>query len=314
MGMDMRRRMLRHASAPTNRPARKTNRTRLAVQAVVVAAGAWVSAVGLAARQTGHWLPFPERPLARAAAPAGARASAAQSLALDTYHGPVRKWIDRLTHGGNTEFIRALSRRSTYADMIVAKLDRRAMPHELMYLAMIESEFNPYAKSDAKAVGLWQFMSGTARQLGLTVNRKVDERTDPARATDAALSHLAALHDQFGSWYLAAAAYNAGDAVVARALKRKFGRTTGSDEDFFRILPSLPRETQEYVPKLIATAAVASAPERYGVEVPATPMIRSGKAVPVTAAANPSPKAKPAPSVRTPTPRSKPRAGHSRSR
>jgi membrane-bound lytic murein transglycosylase D len=151
-----------------------------------------------------------------------------------------------------------------YASMINAKLDAKQMPRELIYLALIESNFNPNAKSKVGAVGMWQFMSATARQLGLTVKGKTDERKNPAEATDAALTYLSSLHDRFGSWYLAAAAYNSGAGTVSKALKKVTGKTTGTDEDFFRILSSLPRETQDYVPKLIASARVGSNPAQYG--------------------------------------------------
>jgi membrane-bound lytic murein transglycosylase D len=151
-----------------------------------------------------------------------------------------------------------------YEQMIVGKLDARQMPRELVYLALIESNFNPTARSRVSAVGLWQFMSGTARQFGLQVGHKTDERKNPAKSTDAALTYLSQLHDRFGSWYLAAAAYNSGQGTVSKALMKVTGKTTGTDEDFFRILPALPKETQDYVPKLIATARVGSNPEKYG--------------------------------------------------
>jgi membrane-bound lytic murein transglycosylase D len=133
---------------------------------------------------------------------------------------------------------------------------------------MIESEFNPNAKSPVRAVGMWQFMSATARQFGLKVRGGVDERKDPARATDAALEYLSKLHDRFGSWYLAAAAYNSGEGTVLRAMRRVTGQSVGTDKDFFRILSVLPKETQDYVPKLIAAARLGNAPERYGLSVP----------------------------------------------
>jgi len=109
-------------------------------------------------------------------------------------------------------------------------------------------------------------MSATARQLGLTVKGKTDERKDPSEATDAALRYLSDLHTRFGSWYLAAAAYNSGAGTVSKALKKVTGKTQGTDEDFFRILPALPRETQDYVPKLIASARVGSNPGQYGLD------------------------------------------------
>jgi hypothetical protein len=176
----------------------------------------------------------------------------------------IDKWITRLTTSLRGDFKQSLQRMDKYEDMITTKLDARGMPRELIYLAMIESNFNPTAKSRVKAVGMWQFMSATARQFGLAVRGKVDERKDPAKATDAALTYLAQLHDRFGSWYLAAAAYNSGQGTVSKALRTVTGKTTGTDADFFRILPHLPKETQDYVPKLIATARVGSDPERYG--------------------------------------------------
>ena len=101
-----------------------------------------------------------------------------------------------------------LDRKSTYQPMISAKLEQHDMPQDLIYLAMIESGFNPKAKSPAKAGGLWQFISETGQRYGLTVNKKVDERNQPEKATEAALSYLGDLHDCFGSLYLAAAAYS----------------------------------------------------------------------------------------------------------
>jgi hypothetical protein len=177
-------------------------------------------------------------------------------------HERITYWVDKLSTSFSGGFQRSLSRMSQYAEMITAKLDAKQAPRDLIYLALIESNFDPKARSPAKAVGMWQFMTATARRFGLTVHGKVDERKNPERSTDAAISYLSQLHDRFGSWYLAAAAYNSGEGTVLRALKRVTGRKTGTDEDFFRILPVLPRETQDYVPKLIAAARVGSAPRK----------------------------------------------------
>jgi len=178
----------------------------------------------------------------------------------------VESWVHKLSTSLKGDVEQSLGRMNKYAGMITAKLDDRGMPHDLIYLAMIESRFEPTARSHASAVGLWQFMATTARRFGLQVGRGVDQRKSPAASTDAALSYLAALHRRFGSWYLAAAAYNSGEGTVQRALKRVTGRTTGTDADFFRILPALPKETRDYVPKLIATATIASNPEGYGID------------------------------------------------
>jgi soluble lytic murein transglycosylase-like protein len=188
-------------------------------------------------------------------------------LDLNVDHSRIDFWVNRLTTSMASDFSRSLARMGKYSEMITSKLAAKQMPKDLIYLAMIESEFNPNAKSPVHAVGLWQFMSGTARRFGLTVKGKVDERRDPARATDAAIDYLSDLHERFGSWYLAAAAYNSGEGTVLRALRKVTGKKTGTDEDFFRILPALPKETQDYVPKLIAAAKVGNAPSEYGLTV-----------------------------------------------
>jgi membrane-bound lytic murein transglycosylase D len=206
------------------------------------------------------------------ASPANSTAANTASLAttagldLDLKHAKIDQWVTRLTTSLRGDFSTSLSRMDKYAGMINAKLDAKQMPRELIYLALIESDFNPNAKSKVGAVGMWQFMSATARQLGLTVKGKTDERKNPAESTDAALSYLSDLHDRFGSWYLAAAAYNSGAGTVSKALMKVTGKTQGTDEDFFRILSALPRETQDYVPKLIASARVGSNPAQYGMD------------------------------------------------
>ncbi len=176
----------------------------------------------------------------------------------------VDAWITRFTTSQRASYATYLRRMTKYDDMISAKLARKDMPQGLIYLAMIESGFNPTAKSPVKARGLWQFMSPTARQYGLTVRGRVDERVNPARATDAALEYLSDLYDTFGSWYLAAAAYKTGQGRVARVMKQVTGRTKGTDADFYRIAHRLPKETREYVPKLVAAARIGANPGRYG--------------------------------------------------
>jgi membrane-bound lytic murein transglycosylase D len=138
------------------------------------------------------------------------------------------------------------------------------MPQSLAYLAMIESGFNPQARSPVHASGLWQFMGPTAKQYGLTVNRRMDERNNPSRSTDAALKYLSSLHDRLGSWYLAAAAYNSGEGTVLKALRSVTGRTRGTDADYYRISHRLPQETRDYVPKMIAAARIGANPSKYG--------------------------------------------------
>jgi hypothetical protein len=141
-------------------------------------------------------------------------------LDIHTDHPRIEKWVARLTTTLKGDLKQSLDRMDKYAGMINAKLDARQMPRELAYLALIESNFNPTARSRVSAVGMWQFMSATARQFGLKVRGGVDERKNPAKSTDAALTYLSQLHDRFGSWYLAAAAYNSGAAPCRRRSER----------------------------------------------------------------------------------------------
>jgi membrane-bound lytic murein transglycosylase D len=112
-------------------------------------------------------------------------------------------------------------------------------------------------------------MEGTGRGYGLRVDGWVDERRDPEKSTDAALRYLRDLHKQFGSWYLAAAAYNTGDNRVKKVMMEETGSETGTDADFWRIRYRLPAETREYVPLIVAAALIGKEPEKYGMgEVP----------------------------------------------
>lgn len=178
----------------------------------------------------------------------------------------VDSWVTLFTTNPKVKsrFATWLDRKSTYEPMISAKLAERDMPQDLIYLAMIESGFNPKAKSPAKAGGLWQFISETGKRYGLTVNRHTDERNQPEKATDAALSYLSDLHDRFGSWYLAAAAYNTGENRVGRIMKQVTGSEKGTDADYYRISKLLPKETQDYVPMMIAAGRISKEPARYG--------------------------------------------------
>ena len=181
-------------------------------------------------------------------------------------HARVDSWVNTFsTHPKlKSNFAVWLERLPKYEPMISAKLTERKMPQDLIYLAMIESGFNPKAQSPAKAGGLWQFISETGQRYGLTVNRRVDERNHPEKATDAALSYLSDLHDRFGSWYLAAAAYNTGENRVGRLMRQVTGSEKGTDADYYRISNLLPRETREYVPMMIAAARISKDPGKYG--------------------------------------------------
>ena len=197
-------------------------------------------------------------------APAEAAPATAGMTLPDIDHPRVDTWVKRFTTTQRAGMATYLSRMAKYEGMISGKLAERDMPKELIYLAMIESGFNPTAKSPVQARGLWQFMSATAREYGLKVGGRVDERINPARSTDAALTYLSKLHDRFGSWYLAFAAYNTGQGRVARIMKQETGSTKGTDADYYRIANRLPQETRDYVPKMIAAARIGSDPAKYG--------------------------------------------------
>jgi len=151
--------------------------------------------------------------------------------------------------------------------MIRERLRARGLPEDLIYLTLIESGLSNTAVSRARAVGMWQFMASTARLYGLTVDPWVDERRDPYKATDAAVTYLADLVQRLGSVYLAAAAYNAGVARIERGVARLPGeQDTLTDNTFFQLADRryLRRETRDYVPKLIAASLIAKQPDRYG--------------------------------------------------
>ena len=179
-------------------------------------------------------------------------------------NAPVQRFVDLFTNKQQDRMALYLKRSGRYEGMIRAKLRAKGMPEDLVYLSMIESGFNPTARSRASAVGLWQFMAGTARDYGLRVDAYVDERKDPEKSTDAALRYLRDLHKQFGSWYLAAAAYNTGENRVARVMRQETGSMRGREQDFWRIRHRLPSETREYVPLMVAAALIGKEPHKYG--------------------------------------------------
>jgi len=179
-------------------------------------------------------------------------------------HARVGYWIGQFQNGLRGNFERFIERKGRYAPLIITALDERSMPRDLIYLAMIESGFNPLAYSRARASGMWQFVRETGVRYGLDVNSSVDERNDPVKATQAALDYLSDLHKRFGSWYLAAAAYNTGENRVGRIMRQMRGTERGTDADYYAIWPNLPRETRDYVPMMIAAARISKEPAAYG--------------------------------------------------
>ncbi|NWF93684.1 MAG: LysM peptidoglycan-binding domain-containing protein [Syntrophaceae bacterium] len=153
-----------------------------------------------------------------------------------------------------------LARSEKYIPFMKNLLKEKGLPEDLVYMALIESGFSPYAYSRRKASGPWQFIYLTGKRYGLNVNWWVDERRDPEKSTIAAAKYLKDLYDMFECWYLAAAGYNAGERKIVNAMKRY--RT----EDFWELskYKYLKRETRDYVPQMIAAALIAKDPEKYG--------------------------------------------------
>ena len=172
----------------------------------------------------------------------------------------VEQFIQYFQTTGRKIFTNWLARSERYIPFMRNLLKENGLPEDLVYLALIESGFNPYAYSRRKASGPWQFIYLTGKRYGLKVNWWVDERRDPEKSTIAAAKYLKDLYDMFECWYLAAASYNAGERKIANAMKRY--RT----EDFWELTKYryLKRETKDYVPQMIAAALIAKDPEKYG--------------------------------------------------
>ncbi len=165
-------------------------------------------------------------------------------------------------YAGNPDYLqRAFARADLYLYYIVAELERRGMPLELALLPVVESAFEPYAYSRARASGLWQFIPGTGSRFGLKQDWWYDGRRDIVESTRGALDYLQHLHDEFdGDWLLAIAAYNCGEALVERAVD--MNRAVGRTVSFWEVW--LPGETRAYVPKLLAMKRLVQEPELYG--------------------------------------------------
>jgi membrane-bound lytic murein transglycosylase D len=184
------------------------------------------------------------------------------SIALNE---PVLRYINayRGDSGAGRDFTQALARGGRYLPRMQEVFAEEGLPPQLAYVALVESEFKTDAVSQARATGLWQFMPRTAKHMGLAQDSWVDERSDPEEATRAAAKYLKHLHDRFGDWNLALAAYNAGEGTVQKAINRY------KTEDFWTLVQrgAFSKETREYVPKIHAAITVAAAPQDYGLDV-----------------------------------------------
>lgn len=179
-----------------------------------------------------------------------------------TYNEFVQKNIEFFANRPvGRKFMRvSLERTGRWFDMIRRIASEEQMPPEIAHLAIVESGLSPNALSRVGAMGMWQFMQPTGEEYDLDVTYWVDERRDPEKATRAAMRFLKDLYNDLGDWHLALAAYNCGAGGVRRAIRK-----SGLDKpDFWQVRPFLPRETQQYVPRFIATSLIAANREQYG--------------------------------------------------
>lgn len=179
-----------------------------------------------------------------------------------TYNAQVKKWLNYFLNRGRPYFERYTERAGRYAPILGAILEEHGLPRDLIFLAMAESGFNNVARSWAAAVGPWQFMPYTGKMYGLEQDWYRDERRDPIKATVSAARYLAKLYDDFGQWEVAAAAYNAGEGKLGRAIKKY------KSEDFWHLTKGkyLKDETKNYVPKIMALAIIGKNLKSFGFE------------------------------------------------
>lgn len=179
----------------------------------------------------------------------------------------VKYWVDYFSLKDRKRFQRHLNRGQIYKEVVETILEEHGLPADLYYLAMIESGYVSTAKSKARAVGVWQFIKGTASRYSLDINPYVDERKDPVRSTEAAAKYLRDLFNAFNSWELAMASYNCGEFRVLQAVMK------GDSRDFWELVDKklLPKETRNYIPKFIAATIIGKNPEKYGFEIETEP-------------------------------------------
>lgn len=178
-----------------------------------------------------------------------------------TLNDHVTAEIKRLTGPEKAFFTRALERSSMYRPFIVEELKKAGLPEEISWLPLIESGYKIRALSPARALGLWQFIPSTGHKFGLNRNYYIDERMDPEKATRAAIDYLKELHNLFGDWTTALAAYNCGEYRVLKTIRRQ---KINYLDNFWDLYQSLPRETARYVPRFLATVHIVNNLQKYG--------------------------------------------------
>jgi hypothetical protein len=178
---------------------------------------------------------------------------------LPLSQGDVRERMERefmLSVDDVPQVLLWIKRANRYFPIIEDRLRSKGLPEDLKYVAVVESGLRPKARSHAGAAGIWQFMPSTGAKYKLVRTPWIDERRDPIRSTDAALNYLRFLHDTFGDWLLAVAAYNMGEEALQRVMEYQ------GSKDFFRLV--LPIQTERFIFKIASAKVLLSEPERYG--------------------------------------------------
>jgi len=181
-----------------------------------------------------------------------------------TLNDHVNAEIKRLTGPERRFFIRSLNRSCRYRPFIVQELKKSGLPEEISWLPLIESGYKSRALSPARALGLWQFIPSTGNKFGLNRNHYIDERMDPEKATRAAIDYLKELHNLFGDWTTAIAAYNCGEYRVLKTIRKQ---KLNYLDNFWDLYQSLPRETARYVPRFLATVHIVKNLEKYNIVI-----------------------------------------------
>ncbi len=179
----------------------------------------------------------------------------------------VKREIKRFTQNERQFFTESLQRSLHFRPYMVSQLKKAGLPEELSWLPLVESGFKIRAFSSARALGLWQFIPSTGYKFGLKRNYHIDERLDPKKATNAAIAYLKELHNIFGDWTTALAAYNCGESRVLRIIRNQ--RINYLD-NFWDLYQQLPRETSRYVPRFLATLYIMNNLKKYNIDIDKT--------------------------------------------